>query len=68
MLGRAGDSGRISLPDIGDIRIELEFIAIRIEDVQTVGDGMIGCADDSDIGFLEFFESLSEFFIGIPDF
>lgn len=68
MLGWAGNSRRISLPGIRDVGVELEFITIRIEDIQTMGDRVIGCADEGDAGRLQFFQCLPEFFVGIPDF
>lgn len=68
MFGRASNGGRIGFPDIGDISIELEFIAIRIEDIQTVCHGVIGGAEDSDAGGFELFQCGAEFLVGIPDF
>ncbi len=67
MLSWASNGGRIGFPDIGDISIELEFIAVRIEDVEAMGDGVIGGADNSDTCSFEFLLCLAELFIGIPN-
>ena len=58
----------ICLPDVRDVRIQLQLVAVWIEDVEAVGDGVVTCADDGDVFCFEFFVGLLDVFWGVSDF
>src|SRR5581483_8121676 len=39
--------------DAGDVDVEFDLVAVGIEDVEAVGDGVVGAADDGDVVVLE---------------
>ena len=64
-----GEDGRwILFPD-GRLHVDIEFdlVAVGILDVETVGDGVIGGADESRPGGHQLVASLAEFGVRLPD-
>lgn len=64
----AHDSTWIRFPFIRNIDIELKFIVIRIEDIETVSNVMVGRTNDFGSGAFEFGISRHKFFIGSANF
>src|SRR5205823_13281059 len=66
--GLGEDGRRILLPDRRlDVDVELDLVAVRILDVETVGDGVIGGPDEPSAGRYQLVASLAEFGVGFSN-
>lgn len=68
MLGRPSDCRGIGFPFIRNIDIELEFIAVWIEDIEAVGNMVVSRAENFYASTFEFGIGLHEFIIGRANF
>lgn len=68
LFGGAGDEGGIGFPGISDVDVELEFIVIGVEDIEAMGNVVIGGADDSDSGAFKFGIGSHQLIISRADF